>query len=172
MDEALAAMHYPNVQSVQIIFNVFRQKPVESVFPAARARDVAVIARVPLASGLLTGKFTKDTTFPPDDHRTFNRGGERFDMGETLSGVPFDVGLEAVERLRPFVPEDSTMAQAALRWILMFDAVTCAIPGARTPEQAADNAGAALQHALTPDFMAAAKDVYDALIRKHVHERW
>lgn len=172
VDEALAAMNYANVQSVQIIFNIFRQKPIESVFPAARARDVGIIARVPLASGLLTGKFTRDTTFPPDDHRAFNRAGERFDMGETLSGVPFDVGLEAVERLRPFVPQGSTMGQAALRWILMHDAVTCAIPGARTPAQAADNAGATLQHALPAPFMAAAKDVYDALIREHVHERW
>lgn len=172
VDEALAAMNYPNVQSVQIIFNIFRQKPAESVFPAAYARDVALIARVPLASGLLTGKFTKETVFPADDHRTFNRAGERFDMGETLSGVPFDAGLEAVERLRPFVPEGSTMAQAALRWILMFDAVTCAIPGARTPEQAADNAGAALQHALPPSFLGAARQVYDELIRGHVHARW
>lgn len=172
VDEALAAMNFPNVQSVQIIFNIFRQKPAESVFTAATARDVAVIARVPLASGLLTGKFTRETTFPADDHRTFNRAGERFDMGETLSGVPFEIGLEAVERLRPFVPEGSTMAQAALRWILMFDAVTCAIPGARTAAQAADNAGAALQHPLEPPFMAAATQVYDDLIRRHVAHRW
>lgn len=172
VDEALAAMNYPNVQSVQIIFNIFRRKPADSVFPVARARDVGIIARVPLASGLLTGKFTPETRFHPDDHRAFNRAGERFDMGETLSGVPFEVGLEAVERLRPFVPDGSTMGQAALRWILMFDAVTCAIPGARTPEQAADNAGAALQHPLKPEFMAAARDVYDALIAKHVAHRW
>ena len=172
VDEALAAMQYPNVQSVQIIFNVFRQKPIERVFPAAGASQVGIIARVPLASGLLTGKFTADTTFPPDDHRTFNRAGERFDMGETLSGVPFDAGLEAVERLRPLVPAGSTMAQAALRWILMYDEVTCAIPGARTAAQAAGNAAAALQPPLTPEFMEAAQDVYDALIAKHVAHRW
>src|SRR5688500_10032644 len=172
VDEALAAMNYPHVQSVQIIFNVFRQKPAESVFPAARSRDVGIIARVPLASGLLTGKFTRETTFPADDHRTFNRDGARFDMGETLSGVPFEAGLEAVERLRPFVPAGSTMAQAALRWILMSEEVTCAIPGARTPAQAADNAGAALQRPLPAEFMAAAQAVYEDLIRKHVHHRW
>ena len=172
VDEALAAIHHPNVQTVQIIFNIFRQKPIDTVFPVARARDVGIIARVPLASGLLTGTFTRETTFPADDHRTFNRDGARFDQGETLSGVPFETGLDAVERLRPFVPEGATMAQAALRWILMFDAVTCAIPGARTPAQAAGNAGAALQPLLAPTFMAEAKDVYDSLVREHVHERW
>jgi aryl-alcohol dehydrogenase-like predicted oxidoreductase len=172
VDEALAAMNHPHVQSVQIIFNLFRQKPIESVFPAARAKDVAIIARVPLASGLLTGKFTPETTFHPDDHRAFNRGGERFDQGETLSGVPFEAGLEAVERLRRLLPDDASLTQSALRWILMFDAVTSTIPGARTPAQATDNAGAAMQHALSPEFMAGARDVYDALIRKHVAHRW
>ena len=171
-DEALAAMNYPGVQSVQTIFNIFRQKPAESVFSVARAHDVGIIARVPLASGLLTGKFTRDTTFPADDHRAFNREGAHFDMGETLSGVPFEAGLDAVERLRPHVPGGSTMAQAALRWILMFEDVTCAIPGARTPAQAADNAGAALRLPMSPEFMAAAKTAYDDLIRKHVHHRW
>ena len=172
VDEALAAMNYPNVQSVQIIFNILRQKPAESVFPVAKARDVGIIARVPLASGLLTGKFTAGTTFPPDDHRSFNRDGARFDVGETLSGVPFEAGLEAVERLRPLAPEGSTLTQAALRWILMFEAVTCAIPGARTPAQAADNTGAALQLPLSSAFMAAAQTAYDDVIRKHVHHRW
>ena len=171
-DEALAAMNYPNVQSVQIIFNVFRQKPAESVFPVARAKDVGIIARVPLASGLLTGKFDKGTTFPADDHRAFNRRGERFDQGETLSGVPFDAGLEAVERLRPHVPPGITLTQAALRWILTFDAVTCAIPGARTAAQAKENAGASGLLDLPPEFMAAAKAVYDEHIRTHVHHRW
>ena len=172
VDEALAAMNYPNVQSVQIIFNMFRHKPAESVLPAARTKDVGIIARVPLASGLLTGKFTRDTAFAPDDHRSFNRNGERFDQGETLSGVPFDVGLDAVERLRRLLPAGSTLTQTALRWILMFDAVTCAIPGARTPQQARENASAAGQHALPPDFMAAVREVYDTRIRRHVHERW
>ena len=172
VDEALAAMNYPGVQSVQIIFNIFRQKPAESVLPAARARDVGIIARVPLASGLLTGKFARGTTFPADDHRTFNRGGERFDQGETLSGVPFDAGLEAVERLRPLLPAGTSMTQAALRWILTFDEVTCAIPGARTEDQARENASACDQHALPDAFMAAARGVYDERIRKHVHHRW
>lgn len=172
IDEALAAMNHPNVQSVQIIFNVFRQRPAESVFAVARAKDTGMIARVPLASGLLTGKFTRDTTFPPDDHRAFNRQGERFDQGETLSGVPFEAGLEAVERLRALVPQGATLAQAALRWILMFESVTCAIPGARTAAQARENAAACDLLALPPEFMAAARTVYDELIREHVHERW
>jgi aryl-alcohol dehydrogenase-like predicted oxidoreductase len=172
VDEALAAMNDRNVQSVQIIFNVFRQKPIESLFPAARAKDVGVIARVPLASGLLTGKFTRDTTFPADDHRTFNRHGERFDMGETFSGIPLEVGLEAVERLRPLVPEGSTLARTALRWILMFDAVTCAIPGARTAAQAIENAAACDQLELPANFMAEVRRVYDELVRAHVHDRW
>ncbi len=172
VDEALAAMNYPHVQSVQIIFNIFRQKPAESVLPAAREKGVGIIARVPLASGMLTGKFTPGTTFHPDDHRSFNRGGERFDQGETLSGVPFDVGLEAVARLRAVMPAGSTLAQAALRWILMFDAVTCAIPGARTAAQARENAGASDQRALPPEFMAAAADIYSAIVKPHVHSRW
>jgi len=172
VDEALAAMHYPNVQSVQIIFNLFRQKPAEGVLPAARAREVGIIARVPLASGLLTGKFTSETTFPADDHRAFNRQGERFDQGETLSGVPFEAGLEAVERLRPLVPGGMTLTQAALRWVLMFDAATCAIPGARTPAQARENAAASGFLDLPAEFMAAAKAVYDEHIREHVHHRW
>ncbi len=172
VDEALAAMNYPNVQSVQIIFNIFRQKPAERVLPAAREKDVGIIARVPLASGLLTGKFTRDTTFHPDDHRRFNRAGERFDQGETLSGVPFDAGLEAVDRLRAVMPKGSTLTQTALRWILMFDAVTCAIPGARTPAQAAENAGASGRHALPSAFMAAAAGVYNDIVKPHVHGRW
>lgn len=171
-DEALAAMNHPNVQSVQIIFNVFRRKPAERVFPAARAKGVGIIARVPLASGLLTGKFTRETTFAADDHRTFNRRGERFDQGETLSGVPFEAGLEAVERLRPLVPPGVTLTQAALRWILSFDAVTCAIPGARTAAQARENAAAAEAPDLPAEFMAAAKAVYDETIGRHVHHRW
>lgn len=172
VDEALAAMRHPRVQSVQIIFNLFRQKPAERLFAAARAAGTGLIARVPLASGLLTGKFTPATDFPPDDHRAFNRHGERFDQGETLSGVPFEIGLAAVERLRPLVPPGMTLTQAALRWILMFDAVTCAIPGARTPAQARENAGACDMLALPPGFMAAATAVYDEMIRQYVHDRW
>ena len=171
-DEALAAMNYPNVQSVQIIFNIFRQKPIESVLPAARAKEVGIIARVPLASGLLTGKFTAATSFHPEDHRSFNRGGERFDQGETMSGVPFDTGLEAVERLRAALPRETTMTQAALRWILLHDAVTCAIPGARTAAQARENASASGDGALPQEFLAASRAVYDEHIRTHVHHRW
>ena len=162
----------PGVQSVQIIFNVFRQKPAETFFPAAQNRDVGILARVPLASGLLTGKLRADSTFAPDDHRAFNRQGELFDKGETFSGVPYDVGLAAVERLRPLVPGGNTMAQWALRWILMFDAVTCTIPGAKTIVQASDNAAAASLAPLGADEMAAARAVYDDLVRPHVHQHW
>jgi len=172
VDEALRAMRHPGVQSVQIIFNVFRQKPAETFFRAAQERDVGILARVPLASGLLTGKLRSDSTFAPDDHRAFNRQGELFDKGETFSGVPYDVGLAAAERLRPLVPRGATMAQWALRWILMFDAVTCAIPGAKNPAQARDNAAAASLPPLGEGDMAAARAVYDEMIRPHVHHLW
>lgn len=172
VEEALAAMQYPGVQSIQIIFNIFRQRPAEAVLPAAKARQVGILARVPLASGLLTGKLRRDTVFPPDDHRMFNRQGEMFDKGETLSGVPYDVGLQAVEELRPLVPAGATLAQLALRWILMFDGVTCAIPGAKTAEQARENAEAARLLPLSAEQMAAAGRVYDRHIRNHVHDRW
>ena len=142
-EEALRAMRYPNVQSVQIIFNMFRRKPAERVFPEASRRQVGVLARVPLASGLLTGKLDRASTFAADDHRQFNRNGEEFDKGETFSGVPFAVGLDAVDRLRSLVPGEATMAQWALRWVLMEDSVTCVIPGARTVAQARENAAAA-----------------------------
>jgi aryl-alcohol dehydrogenase-like predicted oxidoreductase len=172
VDEALRAIRHPNVQSVQIIFNMFRLKPAEVVFPAATAARVGILARVPLASGMLTGKMRRESTFAADDHRQFNRQGEAFDQGETFSGVPYEVGLEAVERLRPLVPAGATLAQLALRWILMFDAVTCVIPGAKTPLQAHDNAGAARLPPLSEDLMHAVRAVYDELIRPHVHHRW
>jgi aryl-alcohol dehydrogenase-like predicted oxidoreductase len=172
VDEALAAMRYPNVQSIQIIFNLFRPKPAERVFPAAKEKRIGILARVPLASGLLTGKLRRDTAFAPDDHRNFNRHGEMFDQGETLSGVPYELGLEAVERLRPLTPAGATMAQMALRWILMFDAVTCAIPGARTEQQAHDNAAAAALAPLSPEVMSGAAAVYAELLRNVVHGRW
>ncbi len=140
--EALDAMRHPGVQSVQIIFNMFRLKPLDQVFPEALARQVGILARVPLASGLLTGKLRRDSTFAADDHRQFNREGQLFDKGETFSGVPYEAGLDAVERLRPLVPPGATLGQLALRWILMFDAVTCAIPGAKNEEQARSNARA------------------------------
>jgi aryl-alcohol dehydrogenase-like predicted oxidoreductase len=172
VDEALAALRYPNVQAIQIIFNMFRLKPAERLFPAARARQTGILARVPLASGLLTGKLRRDTAFAPDDHRAFNREGQMFDKGETLSGVPYEVGLDGVEELRALVRPGVTLAQIALRWILMFDAVTCAIPGARSGQQARENAAAALLPPLTEAEMATVERVYESRIREHVHGNW
>ena len=172
MDEALRGIAHPNVQTVQIIFNMLRLKPAEEFFGRARARRVGILARVPLASGLLTGKLGAASSFAPDDHRRFNRNGEAFDKGETFSGVPYDAGLAAVERLRPLVPEGATLAQLALRWILQWDAVTCAIPGAKTEEQARANAAAADLEALPPSTMAAVQAVYDEAIRPLVHSSW
>ncbi len=170
VEEAREAIRHPGVVSVQIIYNIFRQKPAEVFFKEALARDVAVIARVPLASGLLTGKMSADSTFAADDHRSFNRNGEAFDKGETFSGVPFDVALAAVDELRHLVPQGVTMAAFALRWILMEDAVTVVIPGAKTPAQA--RANAAEVSALSPQTMAAARDVYQRLVAPHVHHLW
>jgi aryl-alcohol dehydrogenase-like predicted oxidoreductase len=172
VDEALRAIRHPNVQSVQIIFNMFRLKPAEAFFPAARARQVGILARVPLASGLLTGKLRADSAFEADDHRRFNREGEAFDKGETFSGVPYEVGLQAVEELRRLVPAGATLARLALRFILMFPEVTCAIPGAKTPEQARENVAAAELPALDEATMAAVREVYDRHIRPHVHASW
>jgi aryl-alcohol dehydrogenase-like predicted oxidoreductase len=151
---------------------MLRHKPAERFFGAAKERSVGILARVPLASGLLTGRMTKDSTFEADDHRRFNRNGEAFDKGETFSGVPFDVGLAVVERLRPLVPEGATLAQLALRWTLMFDAVTCAIPGAKTPEQARANAASAGLAPLPPETMRAVERIYDEAVRPLVHASW
>jgi aryl-alcohol dehydrogenase-like predicted oxidoreductase len=172
VQEALDAMQHSNVQSIQIIFNMFRLKPAEAVWPEALRREVAILARVPLASGLLTGKLKTDTVFADDDHRLFNREGQVFDKGETLSGVPYEAGLAGVEELRPLVPGGATLAQLALRWILMFDAVTCAIPGARTEAQARENAAAADLPSLDEAAMAAVRRVYEERIREHVHSSW
>ncbi|HUH08744.1 MAG TPA: aldo/keto reductase [Egibacteraceae bacterium] len=172
VDEGLAATRQPGIASVQIIFNAFRQKPAESFLAAAAAADVGVIARVPLASGLLTGKFTADSTFSQDDHRNFNRHGESFDMGETFSGVDYDTGLEAVERLRPLVPGGATMAQFALRWILMHSGLTTVIPGAKRADQAEANAAAADLAPLPDEVMREVRAVYDELIAPQVHHRW
>jgi len=172
VDEAHRALRHPHVQTVQIIFNMLRLKPAEELFAQAWHRHVGILARVPLASGLLTGKLTKASTFASDDHRSFNRNGEAFDKGETFSGVPYDVGLEAVERLRPLVPPGVTMSQLALKWTLMFEAVSCAIPGAKTPQQARDNAAAADLLPLPPATMAAVKAVYDEKLRPLVHASW
>ena len=172
VDEAHRALRHPHVQTVQIIFNMFRLKPAEELFAQAWNRHVGILARVPLASGMLTGKLTGASAFAADDHRSFNRHGEAFDKGETFSGVPYEVGLEAVERLRPLVPAGSTMSQLALRWTLMFEAVSCAIPGAKTPRQARDNAAAADLPPLAPATMAAARAVYDETLRTLVHASW
>ena len=172
VDEAHRALRHPRVQTVQIIFNMFRLKPAEELFAQAWNRHVGILARVPLASGMLTGKLTKESTFARDDHRRFNRDGAAFDKGETFSGVPYDVGLEAVERLRPLVPAGATLAQLALRWTLMFEAVSCAIPGAKTPQQARDNAAAADLPPLSPATMAAVRAVYDERLRPLVHSSW
>jgi len=172
VEEALKAIEYPGVQSVQIIFNMFRLRPSELFFREAQRREVAVIARVPLASGLLTGKMTLDSAFSTDDHRNFNRYGQAFDRGETFSGVDYEIGLQAVDELRAIVPPDVTLAQLALRWILMFDAVTCVIPGAKRPSQAQDNITAASLPPLTDAQMQAVVNVYDTYIRAQVHQRW
>ena len=172
VEEALKAMEYPGVQSIQIIFNMFRQRPMELFFPEALRRRVAILARVPLASGLLTGKMTRQTQFAADDHRNFNRHGEAFDMGETFSGVDYETGLQAVDRLRALVPQNATLAQLALRWILMFEAITCVIPGAKRPDQVADNVAAGQLPALNAETMQAVKAIYDDLIRVQVHHRW
>ncbi|ASR10015.1 aldo/keto reductase (plasmid) [Rhizobium leguminosarum bv. viciae] len=172
VEEALKAIEYPDVVSIQIIFNAFRQRPIEHFFKLAVEKKVAVIARVPLASGLLSGKFKKDTKFEANDHRLFNRNGEAFDVGETFSGVPYEIGLDAVERIRPLVSGDTTMAKFALRWILMFDAVTVAIPGARNPAQASSNAEAAALPAIPDDAMQEIKAIYDTYIKQYVHQRW
>ncbi len=172
VEEAIKAIEYPNVQSVQIIFNIFRQRPADLFFDLARQRQVGILARVPLASGLLTGKMTRQTRFPEDDHRNFNRYGESFDVGETFSGVDYETGLEAVERLRPMVPQGASMAQFALRWILMFDAVSTVIPGAKNRRQATDNAQAADLPPFSDEVMARIKSIYDDMIRDQVHHRW
>ena len=172
VDEALRATRHPNVQSIQIIFNMFRLKPAEQLFPVAREKRIGILARVPLASGLLSGKLRRDSTFATSDHRSYNRHGESFDAGETFSGVDYEAGLQAVEELRALVPPDATMAQLALRWILMFPEVTAAIPGARDVRQTEENVRAASLPALLDDVMARVRDVYDRHVRALVHHRW
>ncbi len=172
VEEALKAIEYPNVQSVQIIFNMFRHRPAELFFEQAKKRRVGILARVPLASGMLTGKLRTDSAFAPDDHRQFNRHGEAFDRGETFSGVDYDVGLQAVEQLKAICPAEMSMVQFALRWILMFGAVTCAIPGAKHPSQAEENSIASDLPPLSEEIMANVRDIYDRHIRKLVHHYW
>jgi aryl-alcohol dehydrogenase-like predicted oxidoreductase len=172
VEEALRASRYPNVQSIQIIFNMFRLKPAEELFPVVREKRIGILARVPLASGLLSGKLRRDSTFEKTDHRNYNRHGESFDVGETFSGVDYDTGLHAVEELRTLVPADATMAQLALRWILMFPEVTAAIPGAKDSRQTEDNVRAADLPPLSEEQMARVRDIYDRSIRPLVHHRW
>lgn len=172
IDEALKAIEYPNVQSVQMIFNMFRQRPADDFFEQAKARHVGILARVPMASGMLTGKMTANTRFEQDDHRAFNRHGEAFDRGETFSGVDYNVGLQAVEELKAICPAGVSMAQFALRWILMFDAVTCAIPGAKRPSQVDENFSAADLPPISDETMAKVRSIYDQRIREIVHQYW
>jgi aryl-alcohol dehydrogenase-like predicted oxidoreductase len=172
VEEGLKALEYPNIQTVQIIFNIFRQRPAEVFFEQAKKHKVGIIVRVPLASGLLTGKLRKDTTFEADDHRAYNRHGESFDRGETFSGVDFETGLGAVEELRALLPPGMTMTQFALRWILMFDAVSCVIPGAKNPQQAEENVKAGQLPPLSDEVMRAVKAIYDQRIKRKVHQYW
>lgn len=172
VEEAIKATEFPGVQTVQIIFNMFRLRPAELFFPLAIQRQVGILARVPLASGLLTGKFTRESRFAADDHRQYNRYGESFDRGETFSGVDYETGLQAVEELRRLKPDGMTMTQFALRWITMFDAVTCAIPGAKRADQVRDNMAAADLPPLSQETMAGVQAVYDKYIRRLVHQLW
>ncbi len=172
VEEAIKAIEYPNVQSVQIIFNIFRQRPADLFFDLAKQRKIGILARLPLSSGMLTGKMSKKSTFSADDHRNYNRYGEAFDRGETFSGIDFETGLAAVEELRKLIPEEMTMAQFALRWILMFDAVTCTIPGAKRPSQEEDNVRAADFPPFSKDTMKAVRDLYESKIKPLVHQYW
>jgi aryl-alcohol dehydrogenase-like predicted oxidoreductase len=172
IEEALKAIEYPSVTTVQIIFNIFRQRPAELLFEQARLRDVGLIIRVPLASGLLTGKFSKDSTFAADDHRSFNRHGEQFDVGETFSGVDYDTGLQAVEELKGLVPLGTSLTQLALRWILDHESVSTVIAGARTSEQVRDNAAASELAPLSEATHGAIAALYREQIAPQVHHRW
>ena len=166
------AIEFPEVQSVQIIFNMFRFKPTEEFFPKAKEKRVGILARVPLASGLLTGKMTGSTTFPREDHRNYNLHGEVFDRGETFSGVDLDKGLAAVEELKGIVPKGMDLTQMALKWILMFDAVTCAIPGAKRIDQVEDNVKAGSLPALEPATMARIQAVYEKWVKPQIHDKY
>jgi aryl-alcohol dehydrogenase-like predicted oxidoreductase len=172
VEEARMAIDYQNVKTVQIIFNIFRQKPAEEFFPLAEERNVGILARVPLASGLLSGKMRADRVFSEDDHRNFNREGQAFDKGETFSGVDFETGLLAAEELKELVTEGHTLAQFALRWILMHPAVSCTIPGGKNPAQVEDNVAAAEMPPLSEEIMQRAREIYDGHVREEVHHRW
>jgi len=172
VEQALKAIEYPGVETVQIIFNMFRQRPAELFFEEAKRRDVGLIVRVPLASGLLTGAIDRDTEFPENDHRNFNRDGEAFDRGETFAGLPFERGLDAVEAVEGHVPDGMTMAQLALRWILDHDAVSTVIPGSTSPEHIRDNVEAAGMDPLSHETHGAIRDIYEEYVYEDVHHRW
>jgi aryl-alcohol dehydrogenase-like predicted oxidoreductase len=172
VEEGLKALEYPNVQSIQVIYNIFRQRPAERLFKECASKKVGILARVPLASGLLTGKLARNQKFEADDHRTFNRHGEAFDRGETFSGVDYNLALDAVDALRPLVPRGATLAQWALRWILMDQAVTCAIPGVRRASQVEDNLAAAELDEIPADVLQKVAQIYNDRIKPSVHQRW
>jgi aryl-alcohol dehydrogenase-like predicted oxidoreductase len=172
VEQALKAIEYPNLQTVQIIFNIFRQRPADLFFEQANQKQIGILARLPLSSGMLAGKMTRATTFSRDDHRNFNRFGESFDRGETFSGFDFETGLGAVEELRPLVPSGWSMAQFALRWILSFPAVTCTIPGAKRPSQVEENVAAADLHPISPEVLEQVQNIYDSRIKRLVHQYW
>jgi aryl-alcohol dehydrogenase-like predicted oxidoreductase len=172
VEEGLKALEYTGVQSVQIVFNLFRQRPADLFLARAASRRVGVLARLPLSSGMLTGKLNPKSTFAADDHRSFNRLGQAFDRGETFSGLDYDTGLQAVDALRPLVPAGQSLAQLALGWILSFPEVSCAIPGARRPEQVKENAAAADLAALPESTRARIREIYEAQVMSHVHQRW
>ncbi len=172
VEEALKAIEYPGVQSVQIVYNIFRQRPAELLFQQTLRRRVGILARLPLSSGLLSGKLSRDSRFEANDHRHANREGAWFDRGETFSGLDYDIGLRAVDALRPLVPQGQTLAQFALRWILMSPAVTCAIPGGRRPSQIAENMHAADLPPMSAQLLERIGGVYDEFAKAHVHHRW
>ena len=174
VEEALKAIEYPNVQSVQIIFNLFRQRPLDLFFQEAQRRNVGILARLPLSSGMLTGKMARTSSFEADDHRQFNRQGADFDRGETFSGLDYEIGLRTVEELRRLLPASGgmTLTQMALRWILMWPAVTCAIPGAKRPSQVEENVRAADLPPLSEETMSQVREIYDQLVRPQVHQYW
>ena len=172
IEEAIKAIEFENVKTVQIIFNIFRQRAADLFFDLAKQKKIGILARVPLSSGMLTGKMSRATEFAKEDHRSYNRHGEAFDVGETFSGVDFETGLQAVEELRKLVPEEMNLAQFALRWILMFDAVTCAIPGGKRPSQVEENVASAEFSAISDEIMSKIKTIYDERIKPQVHQRW
>jgi aryl-alcohol dehydrogenase-like predicted oxidoreductase len=172
VEEAIKAIEFDNVTTVQIIYNIFRQRPHEHFFKRAAEKNVGIIVRVPLGSGLLTGKFSKKSSFEPGDHRNFNRNGEMFDKGETFSGIPFDVGIDAVEELKKILPEDMTLTELALKWILMKREVSCIIPGASRAEQVHTNIRAMHLRALNEPLLQEIDHIYEKYIKKYVHQLW